>query len=105
MTKWLKAPALRVQLADALQRVFAWRVGLSALALELDRPGNVHAVELRARLDDTLRAIKGWRNELDALIARLDEDDRPTPVHPYALPAPECAACPHGAVRNPRPGT
>jgi hypothetical protein len=85
MTKWRDTTLLRVQLADAMQRVFAWRVGLGGLAAELGRPSNVHATELRARLDDTLRALKLWRNELDALIALLDDDDRPTPVHPYAL--------------------
>jgi len=87
--------ALRVALADALQRVTAWRLGLGGMQAELGRDARVGASELRTRRDDCLRRLRLLRNELDALIATLDGDDRPTPVHPYAPICDACETCTH----------
>jgi hypothetical protein len=99
MSKWTDVSALRLQLADALKRVTAWKLGLGAMQFELGAPHGGSAAELRARHDDLLRHLWQLRNELDVLIAVLDGDDRPTPVHPYA---PICDACDTCALRRAR---
>lgn len=94
MTKRDDLASVRVALSDACIQIKSWRQVLAALVASLEQPGNIGAAELYARKTDAVYQLGVLRNTLDALLARIDNEERPTPVHPYAPVYEECETCP-----------